>query len=348
MKLLVITQSVDTEDSALGFFHQWLLEFSNHVEKLTVICLREGKHALPKNVEIYSLGKEKGTASRITYSLRFLLLSWKLRKEYDSVFVHMNPEYAILSGLLWKALGKKVGLWYMHKSVTWRLRIGILFSDIVFTASSRSMRVNTSKKIVMGHGIYLEAKKDISCHAAYPPLKLLTIGRISRVKRIDIIIDAIDLLRKKAIPVEFNIVGGPVTVDGVSYMRELENKVSTALLQDSVRFEGPIGHSDIESFFPETHLFLHASDTGSLDKASLEPLCYGVPLITTDTELGNLGLGGVIRVRATAEDFAGAIEEAMKEHIWENGEMRKELQEYVQNNHNLSSLVPRIVANLMQ
>jgi len=58
MKLLIITQAVDTTDSNLGFFHGWIEEFARHCSKVTVICLREGKHSLPTNVRVLSLGKE--------------------------------------------------------------------------------------------------------------------------------------------------------------------------------------------------------------------------------------------------------------------------------------------------
>src|SRR3989344_3874479 len=120
MKLLICTQVMDVSDPILGFFCRWVEEFAKHCEKVTVICLREGEHDLPDNVRIYSLGK-KGkdsnrsstmiyhSASRLRYALRFWLLLWKVRKEYDAVFVHMNPEYMVLGSAWWRLWGKKVG-----------------------------------------------------------------------------------------------------------------------------------------------------------------------------------------------------------------------------------------------
>ena len=70
MKLLIITQKVDIEDDNLGFFHRWLEKFAEKVEKLYVICLWEGKHSLPENVKVYSLGKEKGY-SKLRQFFRF-------------------------------------------------------------------------------------------------------------------------------------------------------------------------------------------------------------------------------------------------------------------------------------
>ena len=70
MKVLVLTQTVDTEDPILGFMHRWIEELASKYERIEVVCLREGNHNLPKNVFIHSLGKEGGR-SRIKYVLRF-------------------------------------------------------------------------------------------------------------------------------------------------------------------------------------------------------------------------------------------------------------------------------------
>jgi len=64
MKLLVVTQVVDTEDPVLGFFVRWVEELAKHVESVEVICLREGKHMLPVNVHVHSLGKEHEQSMR--------------------------------------------------------------------------------------------------------------------------------------------------------------------------------------------------------------------------------------------------------------------------------------------
>src|SRR3989338_2530121 len=105
MRLLICTQAVDTEDPVLGFFHQWIEEFAKHAEKITVICLGEGTHRLPEHVSIWSLGKEPvqqdfmiyhKALRRVRYVVWFWRLAWRLRNEYDAVFVHMNQEYVLL------------------------------------------------------------------------------------------------------------------------------------------------------------------------------------------------------------------------------------------------------------
>ena len=108
--------------------------------------------ALPDNVEVIALGK----VPRLARAAQLWNICTSYRSEYDTVFVHMNPEYIVAAGWLWKLMHKRVALWYTHKSVNLKLRIAAAFSDIIFTASKESFRLNSSKVRVMGHGIDTE------------------------------------------------------------------------------------------------------------------------------------------------------------------------------------------------
>ena len=153
MKLLIITQKVNREDSVLGFFHSWIREFATHFEKVTVICLEKGTYDLPQNVAVLSLGKEgqrskvKGQRiiSRMEYSFRFLRYILGKRKEYDVVFVHMNPEYVVLGGLLWRALGKRIGLWYVHRQTNLKLTIAGRLAQVIFSTTPEAFRLKSNK-----------------------------------------------------------------------------------------------------------------------------------------------------------------------------------------------------------
>lgn len=345
MRLLVITQAVDRKNPALGFFHGWLRVLAERADSVVVICLFEGEHDLPENVRVYSLGKERGSKNTLLYTLRFVTLAFKLRKEYDSVFVHMNPEYLIIAGPFWRLFRKKVGLWYMHKTVSWRLRLGVLFADFVFTASPRSMRIDTKKKRVVGHGIWLPNIEPAN-PPAYPPLLLLTVGRISRIKRIEILLDAVARLRLMGIEAHLSIVGAPATEGGEEYLAELKKQTEIQHIQDLVNFVGAVPNTKVSEYFSKTHLFIHASNTGSLDKASLESLVAGVPVVTCDEELAAGTIPGIIYAEPSGEAFAGAIEQAAGARIWQDKGTRSALRKFVMDNHNLESLIPKILAPL--
>ncbi|MBP9816814.1 MAG: glycosyltransferase [Candidatus Pacebacteria bacterium] len=345
MRLLIVTQAVDRNHPVLGFFHRWIQEFAAHCEQVEVITLFEGKHTLPKNVQVHSLGKEKEERSSFSYALRFLRLVWKLRNEYDVVFVHMNVEYLLVAGWLWKTFRKRVALWYTHGTVSWRLRLAAVFADILFTASEASMRLRTSKKRVVGHGM------DLRVTLMLPPpsgsLHLMTAGRVAPVKRLERMIEAVAALRKEGSEVTFSILGGPVTPEDKVYEARLRLQVAELGLSEDIRLLGPQDLAGVRSELSHSHLFLHASETGSLDKAPLEALAAGVPVVSTNPEIGGMVCAAYL-ADSKADGFLDALKQAISERAWEDPQVRTGARTYVETTHELSRLIPRILADLAQ
>jgi len=97
MNLLFITRKVDRSDSRTGFVFDWLTALAGKLDKLYVICQEQGDvSGLPVNVEIQSLGKEKGV-SKFKQGYQLFVMSYMLGKNADGFFVHMMPQYAILA-----------------------------------------------------------------------------------------------------------------------------------------------------------------------------------------------------------------------------------------------------------
>lgn len=348
MKLLICTQAVDKEDPVLGFFHRWIQEFALHAEQVTVICLREGVHNLPTNVTVHSLGKEQGSRPGVVYALRFLRYAYALRHRYEVVFVHMNSEYLVVAGFMWRMLSKRTALWYMHKTVSLRLRIAVFWADLVFTASPRSMRVKTRKKRVVGHGIPIDSFVPVQPPPADRPISLLTIGRLSQVKRIEILIDTLAILVGRGMDARLTIAGAPAGNDGGRYARSLVQRARERGIQDNVQFIGPVSNDRIYGLFKDAHLFLHASNTGSLDKASLEPLAVGVPVSTVDSELAQACKKAVILAQPEPNSFAATIEKAAREEVWREDEVREEARSYIAEHHSLKTLVEHILTQMAE
>src|SRR5262249_53675275 len=148
---------------------------------------KTGSYHVPENVTVHTLGKELGIEKgpRI---MRYIALMVSLRKEYTHVFAHMNPEYVIAGGLIWRLLRKKIGFWYVHGSVSKRLRLALSWANVVFTASKESFRIESPKVRVLGHGIDTEEFRPGPEPSL--PLKIVSIGRLSPAKRPDVILDA--------------------------------------------------------------------------------------------------------------------------------------------------------------
>ena len=211
MRLLIVTQKVDKEDGVLGFMHRWIEVFAEQFEHVTVICLEKGKHQLPQNVEVFSLGKEKQTTGhrmssiwiRMVYAWCFIRYIVRFRRQYDVVFVHMNPEYMVLGGWLWRLWGKKAALWYNHAKGGLKVRIAAFFSQHVFYTSTFAYARRFKNSQIMPAGIDTErfTNEHSREHSNYKlktiNYNLLSLGRISPVKHVEVIINALKKLDEK-------------------------------------------------------------------------------------------------------------------------------------------------------
>ena len=253
MKLLICTQVVDRNDPVLGFFVRWIEEFKKHSE-----------------VEVISL-KDLGSGGKTGRAGRLLRLAWG--GEYDAVFVHMNPEYLVVAGWLWRLRGKKTGLWYTHKSVDLKLRIAERFADVIFTASKESFRLPSSKVRVMGHGIdtdFFTPDPDVARGNS-----TLSVGRLMPSKRHDLAIRAAARDGR-----ELRIAGGGPERKNLELLaRELGA---------AVHFLGALTQLQLRDEYRKAAYLIHTSETGSLDKVVLEALACGCPVKTNDPALKHL------------------------------------------------------------
>lgn len=269
MRLLICTQTIDSNDPVLGFFCRWIEEFAKHAEHIEIICLKLGRSDLPKNVRVHSLGKEVGVL-RMKYILNFYRYIWRLRHDYDAVFVHMNPEYVVLGGLFWRVWHKRIALWYTHKSVDMKLRVATFFANIIFTASKESFRLATKKVRVVGHGIdtdFFSPDPNVSREVV-----LLSVGRLMPSKRHDLAI-RIAIKENK----ELHIVG-----EGSErqILEALASKLGARVL-----FLGALTQLQLRGEYRRADRLLHMSETGSLDKVVLEALACGLQFQTNDPAL---------------------------------------------------------------
>lgn len=279
MKLLILTQKIDINDPVLGFFHRWVEEFSKHFKYITIICLAQGEYNLPNNVKVLSLGKEKGK-SRLKYVYNFYKYIWQERKNYDSVFVHMNLEYVLLGSLFWKVQHKKVALWYAHGKTSWSLRLAEMLSDVVFTSSISGFRLPSKKLKIVGQGIDVNKFAPNNKPKDNNIFKLVTVGRISPVKNLSLATDALNTIKETIKPFKFIIIGDVVANVQSNFRTDLIKKIKNENLSCSIDLIGAFPNDKIIPFLQNSDLFLNTSSTGSLDKAILEAMACALPVIS--------------------------------------------------------------------
>jgi len=340
-KIIVVTQAVDEEDSNLAFFVGWLAKMAQQAD-LEVLTLRKGRHTLPANVKIHLL--DEGGFSRARKWGRYQKLLLKLLPESRGIFFHMCPEYVVGAGLWPFMFRKKTLFWYTHKKVNWLLRLAEKLVDKIFTASPESFRLPSSKLEVTGHGIDLDLFRPApaSCSGA---LKLLTAGRISPVKDLETLISAVGILRKNIkTDIIFDIVGKPFLPSDEKYKIGLEKRVESLGLSGVVRFQGSRFYRELPDVYRSHDIFLHASRTGSIDKAVLEALASGLAVFTSSEAYGKKFSTVLYRFepqnsRVLAEKIPLLCQ---REEILKSKEKERK-NDFVRKNFDLNSLIHKIV-----
>ncbi len=345
MNILICTQVVDKNDSNLGFFHRWIEEFAAHCDFVTVVCLKRGEYSFPTNVRVLSLGKEHGS-NKLLRIFRFYSYIIETRRNYDAVFVHMNAEYAVLGGWLWHKWGKRVTLWYAHQSVTTMLKSAMHFIDRVFTVAGDSFKIQSDKVRAVGHGIDTETfKPDI--RESSIETRLITTGRIAGSKHLIEMLDVLDVLHSRGELFTFTVVGEPTTPEEERYEAKLKQEINKRPYNAKVHMRGGLLHDNLPKVLNLHDLFLNFATTGNMDKAGLEALATGVPVLTTNEAFKDLLHPFELYVPS---NHPALIADAMQ-HFIGKGERDKSsvtatLRNKVVAEHSLTRLIPKILSQI--
>lgn len=286
MKLLVFTQKVDKNDPILGFFHTWIIEISKRAEEVIVICLYKGDVNLPKNVTVYSLGKERGV-SKFIYIKNLYHYLFLIRGSYDKVFVHMNQEYVLLAGIYWKLGGIPVYMWRNHKAGNMFTRVAIVLSSKVFCTSRGSFTAKFKKTVIMPAGVDTKTFKQIE-GMTRKKYSVCMVGRVSPVKKVDLALEAVEMLVSKGVQVSFNIIG-PVLEKDLGYCKSLKKYIADHNLLNAVSLSEAVAPNKLSEVYSSYEICLNLTDSGSFDKTIIEAsICGAIPLVSNSSLRGML------------------------------------------------------------
>ncbi len=341
-RLLVITQKVDEQDQLLGFFIEWLRRLGAKTF-LSVLCLEKGLYKLP-GISVKSLGKEKRN-SKLAQGWNFFRYIIKKSDQYDTVFVHMNPIWAVLGGWYWRLMDKKIIFWYTSGGVTTKLKLAEKFADTIFTASKESFRLFSKKVVVTGHGIDTELfkpdflrsnlKEGIS-RFDLGEIKILSVGRISPVKNYEIFIDAAKILKDKGLKFLVTVIGEAPLEKDKNYDKNLKSKIKNLKLEDNFIFLGKVNHKNLPTYYQSHDVFVHLSKTGSLDKTILEAMACGMNVLSSNDAARSFLPQDSVFNEDNALELADKIEKISHKNV--DGQLRQ----YVIDNHNLDKLIDKI------
>jgi glycosyltransferase involved in cell wall biosynthesis len=344
--LLVITQKVDEDDDLLGFFIGWLREFSKRFDKVFVITLTKGRYTLPANVEVYSLGKEKNN-SKIIRAWNFYKLLFRLTPKSGGIFAHMSPIFAVASWPIAVVYRKKIILWYLHRSTTFRLKLADLLSYKIVTASKESLRLKSDKILEVGHGIDIDRfrnQKDLGPVNNGKTI-ILSVGRISKIKNYETLVHAARILKSDKINFEIKIVGRPIMGDDFKYYEYLKSLVSQYNLDQWINFAGVISYQDIPPFYKQADILVNLAPTGGIDKTVLEAMASKtLPLVSNKAFEKYLRKysNDLIFKHQDAQDLANRIKAILNLDNTTKKEIAEYLFQIVEEYHNQKKLIENI------
>ena len=387
--LLIITKTVDENDQLLGFFIGWLREFAKKYDRINVLCLEKGSFSLPENIKVISLGKDRNNFQfpispdsqnesrildfakqnrdnsqsifnfkifkRIKYLWNLYKNIWQLRREYDVVFVHMNAIYVVVGAWLWLLLGKKVFLWYAHKTITWQHRVAEKFVEGIFASTLQGFRLKTPKLHIVGQGIDIGLFRPNFQFPISPDsqnesrildfakqnrdnfqLRILSVGRIAPIKNYGSLIEAAEILDKRGIDFLITIVGAPIFPEDFEYEKELKELIKNKHLETKIKFEGKISNKDLPSYYQSHRLYINLSRTGSLDKTIVEAMASGCTVLSSNDSAREFLPSELIIPDSDPIKLADKIIEV------KDKDYGKQLREYVIKNHSLENLIEKI------
>lgn len=343
MRLLIFMQTVDRTDSALGFYHGWLIELAKQFEFITVFALNIGERDLPENISVIPL-RPWGYRARLRTTFRVLQLSWQYRGEYDAVFAHMNQEYPLVAGWLWRLLGKRVYMWRNHYAGNFLTDVAASFCDKVFYTSQSSYTAKYKQAVQMPVGI------DVgSCHLDEPierrPRSVLFLGRFDASKRPDLVVEALGKLAPGGTDFTATFVGGPS--DPASTLpQEVEARAKELGISDRVTFVGPVPNTDTYRYYRSHAVYVNCGKSGMLDKSLFKAIACGcLPIFTSDDMTGIIG-SEFAYTDGDATSLAEHLQKALALTEVEREEMVRVLQAKAIDAHTLPVLARRLAEEM--
>jgi len=352
MKILIITQKYDINDSNLGVFIDWWNKLAEKVEKVYILALEKRSEPTRFNMEVLTMGKEEGIGS-LRKIFGFYSGLFKTIGKSDAILVHMIPKYVILAAPIAFIFRKPIYLWYTGVSADWQLKLAVKFCRKIFTAHEAAMRVKTKKRIIIGHGIDVNKfKAQSEKRKTDEKITILSVGRITPSKQHDFIIRAIADLIKSGYDLKLKIIGGVIQNYHQEYFEYLKRLAKDLKVDEKIEFSGPVSYDKMPEYLQNAEILINAVPFGGLDKAVLEAMASGVIPLTSNSAFLTVfpeGIGqDLVFKPGNIEDLRIKLKYILDKKLYQDKVLRQELRNIVVRNHNLDNLIGRIVKEINQ
>ncbi len=309
MKILMVNYEFPPIGGGGGQAHQNLLREYAKMKGLEVDVLTSGlgqglqREEMAENITIYKVGIRK---NNLHYWRKSEVMIWlyKARREYDTLI--QNNQYDLVHAFFgfpsgWLCYRSRKQLPYIislrgSDVPGYNERLGLdyfllagLFRRIwrgasFLVANSRGLK-ELAQQFMPDLNIQV-IPNGINTNTFYPaenfeltkPLKILTVGRLIRRKRIELLIGAIAELNTSGLDVVLSIAG-----EG-NLMEELQTLAKNLGIAERVYFLGNVSSDKMPEVYRHHHIFVMASMHEGMSNAMLEAMASGLPIITSPCE----------------------------------------------------------------
>lgn len=134
-------------------------------------------------------------------------------------------------------------------------------------------------------------------------LRLLTVGRLSATKRVEMLIEAVEILHKERIKTHLTIVGSG------ALGQQLRRSISQKGLGEVIEMTGRVDAEEMPRLYRQGDILVSATMQEGMSNAMLEAMASGLPIVTTRCEGVEelVGDNGIVVEEAASEVIAEAL-----------------------------------------
>ena len=141
--------------------------------------------------------------------------------------------------------------------------------------------IEKTKLHVIPMGIDVDEYVDNPIKQNGDAINILFVGRIARVRRIEILLQAV---AKLSIPFHVTLVGGEEKTSSLSrsgYLDELKKLCKDLNINDRVTFVGPVAQNELFNWYSKGDIFVYPSLYENFGQPILEAAAAGLPIVST-------------------------------------------------------------------
>ena len=284
--LLICNIETNDKSKVLAGNIEMIAALAKNFDLVSVYSTHVGNYSLPKNVLVKSTGGGKFKHKSVA-AIRLLLLGLRTisLKHPPAVLFHMNIKAAAILAPILSIRNISTTLWYSHASSSLLLRWSNFWIKNVITTSKIAYPLKHHRITPIGQAVdsSLFPYSLSSSATIREPISFLHVGRVSKVKYIEEVIEAISLLKIKSS--KLYLIGEANSTEDKKYLEELRKHGEQEGVM--VNHLGGVERKNLQEFYSKADICFSGTRK-AIDKSAIEAAYCGTLIVSPNVELLDL------------------------------------------------------------